>query len=112
MHQEHKLTKYNKNYNIQNPCQENKDNKFNIYADYKVCFSISENKKLEILLKYTFTHNYNYQECSKLINLAFEQTKNCQYSDYCSLWKLNKNTKFPEFLTKKLNVKTNFNIKY
>lgn len=65
---------------------------------------MTENQNIEILKQYTFIANYNLKSCLKLINKAFEQTENCKYSDYCSLWKVNFKEKFPKMLNEQLNV--------
>lgn len=70
------------------------------------CFTKNENIKLnKINKKITFDSNYNYEKCLKLINKAFEQTKNCHIDNDCSLWKQDLNQKFPNLLNYQLNVK-------
>lgn len=76
-----------------------------LYKTYKICFKTKEYKILKKLTKFKFVPNYNYFKCYELINMALEQTKDCDYSELCSFWKLKNNNIFPNIQSKKLNVK-------
>lgn len=72
------------------------------------CLSREELNDYEKSTDFNFKINYNYDLCLKLIQVAISKKNTCNNKNYCSLWELDNNLKFPKPLDLRFKVIIDF----